>query len=80
LGLSPVEVRTVVVDSTGFGPEAAARDARHASLESSADDLRCDAILLGHTLADQAELVLLGWARGSGTRSLAGMRPARGRL
>ncbi|WP_017198271.1 tRNA lysidine(34) synthetase TilS [Arthrobacter sp. M2012083] len=80
LGLSPVEVRTVEVAATGFGPEAAARDARHAALESAADHLGCDAILLGHTLDDQAEQVLLGLARGSGTRSLAGMRPARGRL
>nr|WP_231745588.1 tRNA lysidine(34) synthetase TilS [Arthrobacter sp. EpRS71] len=80
LGLSPVEVRTVEVAATGFGPEAAARDARHAALESAADDFGCDAILLGHTLDDQAEQVLLGLARGSGTRSLAGMRPARGRL
>lgn len=80
LGLSPVQVRAVEVASTGMGPEAAARDARHAALEAAADDTGAQAILLGHTLDDQAEQVLLGLARGSGTRSLAGMRPARGRL
>lgn len=80
LGLSPVEVRTVDVAPTGMGPEAAARDARHAALEAAAREQGAAAILLGHTLDDQAEQVLLGLARGSGTRSLAGMRPARGLL
>lgn len=80
LGLAPVEVRTVVVAPTGMGPEAAARDARHAALEAEAQAQGAAAILLGHTLDDQAEQVLLGLARGSGTRSLAGMRPARGIL
>lgn len=80
LGLSPVTIRTVDVASSGAGPEAAARDARHAALEAAADEAGAAAILLGHTLDDQAEQVLLGLARGSGTRSLAGMRPARGRL
>ncbi len=80
LGLSPVQIRTVDVASTGVGPEAAARDARHAALEAAADEAGAGAILLGHTLDDQAEQVLLGLARGSGTRSLAGMRPSRGRL
>lgn len=80
LGLSPVDLRTVTVASTGMGPEAAARDARHAALEAAARDQGAAAILLGHTLDDQAEQVLLGLARGSGTRSLAGMRPARGLL
>jgi tRNA(Ile)-lysidine synthase len=77
LGLSPVEIRTVTVAGAGMGPEAAAREARHAALEAAAAEQGADAILLGHTLDDQAEQVLLGLARGSGTRSLAGMRPAR---
>ena len=80
LGLSPVEVRTVEVAGTGMGPEAAAREARHAALEAAAAGQGASAILLGHTLDDQAEQVLLGLARGSGTRSLAGMRPVRGIL
>ena len=72
LGLGPVIVRTVTVGSTG-GPEAAARTARYAALAAVAAESGAAAVLLGHTLDDQAETVLLGLARGSGATSLRGM-------
>lgn len=77
-GLGPVEVHRVVVVQEGLGPEAAARSARYGALEEAAGRLDAAAVLLGHTLDDQAEQVLLGLARGSGTRSLAGMPARRG--
>ncbi|MDP4014415.1 MAG: tRNA lysidine(34) synthetase TilS [Candidatus Nanopelagicales bacterium] len=78
LGLSPVVVESVEVVVTGSGLEAAARDARYAALEQVADRVGAVAVLLGHTLDDQAETVLLGLARGSGIRSLSGMPERRG--
>ncbi|GAA3118244.1 hypothetical protein GCM10020001_042770 [Nonomuraea salmonea] len=72
MGLGPSEVLTVTVGTEG-GPEAAAREARYAALSEAAERLRAAAVLLGHTRDDQAETVLLGLARGSGTRSLSGM-------
>ncbi|MEW1721757.1 tRNA lysidine(34) synthetase TilS [Streptomyces sp. NPDC093109] len=66
------------VRRTGGGPEAAARDARYAALDAVADRHRAAAVLLGHTRDDQAETVLLGLARGSGTRSLSGMAAVSG--
>ena len=82
LGLAPVAVLDVSVAAAGGrgGPEAAARDARYAALDAEADRQGAVAVLLGHTLDDQAETVLLGLARGSGARSLAGMPARRGRL
>jgi tRNA(Ile)-lysidine synthase len=68
------DVVAVDVGRTG-GPEAAARRARHAALQS----VEADALLLAHTLDDQAETVLLGLGRGSGPRSIAGMSAVDGR-
>ena len=66
--------RVHAVDVTGPGGiEAAARRARRAAL-CAARPHPDSPILLGHTLDDQAETVLLGLGRGSGARSLAGMR------
>nr|WP_281497408.1 tRNA lysidine(34) synthetase TilS [Ornithinimicrobium sp. F0845] len=77
LGLAPVEIVPVTVAGTGEGPESAARDARHAALTDAAERHGAAVVLLGHTRDDQAEQVLLGLARGSGARSLAGMPVAR---
>jgi tRNA(Ile)-lysidine synthase len=60
------------------GLEAAARDARRSTFEDYAEANGISAVLLGHTLEDQAETVLLGLARGSGARSLSGMREVDG--
>ncbi len=76
--LGATEVAIIAVDvATGPGTggvEAAARNARRQAFESYVAKNNIVAVLLGHTLDDQAETVLLGLARGSGAKSLAGMR------
>ncbi len=79
LGAVPVSIWHVVVDGPG-GLEAAARRQRRVAYERAAQAAGAQAVLVGHTRDDQAETVLLGLARGSGARSLAGMASVAGVL
>ncbi len=76
IGVDETLTARVRVEAAGRGPEAAAREARYAVLEQVAQQVGAPLVLLGHTLDDQAETVLLGLTRGSGGRSVAGMRRA----
>lgn len=77
MGISSAEIIPVTVDITD-GMEASARRARYAALDEASQRLGATKVFLGHTRDDQAESVLLGLARGSGTRSLSGMAPVMG--
>jgi tRNA(Ile)-lysidine synthase len=65
-------IKKVTVDIKE-GLEASARKVRYEALREVAEQESAVAVFLGHTRDDQAETVLLGLARGSGTRSLSGM-------
>lgn len=78
IGISQTEIVKVNVELID-GLEASARRARYAALDAAAEKYGAKLILLGHTLNDQAESVLLGLARGSGARSLSGMARCNGK-
>ena len=65
-------IKKVTVDIKE-GLEASARKVRYEAINEMAIQENAVAVFLGHTKDDQAETVLLGLARGSGTRSLSGM-------
>lgn len=68
-------LRVEVNHASGYGLEAAARDARYRAFALSLHE--GERIVLGHHRDDQAETVLLKLLRGSGPEGLGGMRVAR---
>ena len=68
--------KVLVVPHAGL--EADARDVRYKALSKKSEEEKASKVFLGHTSNDQAETVLLGLARGSGSRSLSGMAEKNG--
>ena len=77
IGFEKIEIMTVNVEIID-GMEASARRARYLAFDSAIQKYDPDYFFLAHTKNDQAESVLLGLARGSGTRSLSGMAEVNG--
>jgi tRNA(Ile)-lysidine synthase len=79
IGYQEIHIEKVKVTSKG-GMEAAAREARYTALEKLRLETKSNFVVLGHTFSDQAETVLLGLVRGSGSKSLSGMSEKTGLL
>jgi len=77
LGFQDIFVGRASVHITD-GLEASARRARYKVFQQAIETYGPNTFLLGHTKNDQAEGVLLGLARGSGTKSLSGMQEVSG--
>lgn len=61
-------------DKPVSGVQAAARTARYRLLIEAAQREACDALLMAHTLDDQAETLFMRLSRGAGPQGLAAMR------
>lgn len=70
-------VERIVVDMNRNSLEDAARDARYEAFRKNIEEYNLGAFLIAHTKNDQAEQVLLGLLRGSGTKSVSGMPNSR---
>ena len=78
-----LDIFLTVHRATELSPEAAnleerAREIRHEVLRAEAREVGASAIVLGHTLDDQAETILMRLMRGSGLTGLAAMRAREG--
>ena len=56
--------------------EEAAREVRYAFLAEVAKSVRADRVVVGHTMDDHIETVLMHLVRGTGTRGLRGLQPS----
>jgi len=74
LGIAHQILRSGNLSAAGGNLSAAAREARFSLLGDWARGQGLSAVLLGHTMDDQAETVLMRLARGSGAEGLAAMQ------
>jgi len=74
---STIEKRDVLQyqKENGVSLEEAAREVRYNFLAEVANKVGADRVVVGHTLNDNAETILLHLVRGSGTRGLRGLQP-----